>query len=378
MKARRRATFAQVWSRLRGGTLEPGRAAASVAIGIFVGCLPIYGVQLLVVLAVCVPLRLDAALAYVAAHISNPFTLPFVLAVEMEIGSLLLSGRHATFDLEAAKRLGVTTVGAQIVCGAVVLGAVLGFVGALVTWVFVQSVRDLANRAFGLARRRTLARYRGAPPSVRWYLRVKLRTDPALRTIVALPGEFGRVVDAGCGYGQIGLALLELGRARTVTGRDGDARRIAIAKAAAGDAASFAVEGLSELEFPEADTVLFVDSLHYLPVEEQDRILARAAAALSPAGRLVIRDVDAGASIRGAATEAAERLSAFFRRHSVDFGFRSTTDLVAALARVGLAPYTASGERTDWSMTNNVLTVGVKPAPKEEDAAGAARHPVRL
>jgi len=364
LKGRSRATLAQVWSRLRGGSLEPGRAAASVAIGIFVGCLPIYGVQILVVLAVCVPLRLDAALAYVAAHVSNPFTLPFVLALEMETGSLLLTGHHATFDLEAAKRLGVAAVGAQIVCGAVVLGVVLGSVGALVTWVFVQSVRDLADREFSLARSRTLARYVGAPPSARWYLRAKLRTDPALRSIVALPGEFGRLLDAGCGYGQIALALLELGRARQVTGFDADAGRVAVAKSAADAAARFDIASLSELEFPEADTILFVDSLHYLPVEEQDRILARAAASLTVGGRIVVREVDAGSSLRSTVTEAAERMSAILRGHAVDFGFRSTTDLVAALGRAGLVPDGAQSERTDWSVTNNVLTIAAKPAPE--------------
>jgi len=356
-----RATFAQVWSRLRGGSLEPGRAAASVAIGLFVGCLPIYGVQLLVVLAVCVPLRLDAAIAYVAAHVSNPFTLPFVLAGELEIGSLILTGHHAAFDLDGARRLGVTAIGAQIVCGSVILGASLAALGALLTWFVIQCITDLANRAFVDARRRTLARYAGAPHSVRGYLASKLRTDPALRNIVALPGSFGRVVDAGCGYGQIALALIELGRADRVTGFDDDDARLAIANQAAGTSAQFERQSLADVAFPEADTILFVDSLHYLPVAEQDRVLARAAKALSPGGRIVVRDVDAGPSIRSAITEGVERIAAIVRGNSSDFGFRPTTDLVAVLGRLGLLPNTVRSDRLDWSITNNVLTIGTKP-----------------
>src|SRR5689334_19523833 len=35
------------WQRLRGGELSPRRAAASVGVGIFVGCFPLYGLQTL-------------------------------------------------------------------------------------------------------------------------------------------------------------------------------------------------------------------------------------------------------------------------------------------------------------------------------------------
>jgi SAM-dependent methyltransferase len=317
-------------------------------------------VQLLVVLAICIPLRLDVALAYVAAHVSNPLTLPFVLAIELETGSLVLSGRHAAFNLEAAKRLGVTTVGAQIACGALIVGTGLALVGALVAWIAVRSFQDLANREFRSARARTVARFADAPPSVRHYVRTKLWTDPALATIAALPGPFGRVVDAGCGYGQIGLALLELGRAEDVTGFDEDAERIAVANRAAEGRAHFEVKSLANVDFPEADTILFVDSLHYLPIDEQNRVLSRAVHALTPGGRLVVRDVDAGGSVRAAFTAIAERIAAVARGRKIEFGFRPTTDLVAMLSRLGLVPGTANGARGDFSFTNNVLTVGAK------------------
>jgi uncharacterized protein (DUF2062 family)/SAM-dependent methyltransferase len=369
---KQRPSLAQIWSRLRGGSLEPGRAAASVAVGVFVGCLPIYGVQFLVVFAICVPLRLDAALSYLAAHVSNPLTLPFVLAAEMETGALLLTGHHASFGLAAAKRLGVMALGTQIVVGAVTLGAVLALLAAVITWFLVQSIRDLAQHTFTAARARTLTRYHDAPPSVRGYLSSKLRTDPALRSIAALPGSFGRVVDAGCGFGQIGLALLELGRANNVTGFDADRGRIDVARGAGGTDAHFEPAALADAEFPEADTVLFVDSLHYLPIAVQDTVLERAARNLAPGGRIIVRDVDAGTSIRSAMTETAERFAALFRRRPADFGFRSTVDLVAVLGRLGLIA--SKEEHTDWSLTNNVLTVATKPADNGEDASKSVEN----
>jgi SAM-dependent methyltransferase len=195
---------------------------------------------------------------------------------------------------------------------------------------------------------------------VRGYLSGKFRTDPALRSILALQGSFGRVVDAGSGYGHIGLALLELGRADSVLGFDSDARRVAVAAKAGGGRARFATGSLVDFEFPEADTILFVDSLHYLPIAEQDAVLSRAANAIVPGGRIVIREVDAGRSARGALTAAAERVASVFRRRKVEFGFRSAADLVQALSRLGLAVGKAA--HVDWSMTNNVLTVATKSA----------------
>jgi SAM-dependent methyltransferase len=236
----------------------------------------------------------------------------------------------------------------------------LALVGAAVTWTLVHRIRDVAQRSFAAARKRTLARYGTAPPSVRGYVSSKLRTDPSLRSIAALPGSFGRVVDAGCGYGQIGIALIELGRAETVTGFDDDQQRIAVASGAGGTQARFEAKTLVDVDFPEADTVLFVDSLHYLPIQAQDALLERAARALAPGGRIVVRDIDSGTSVRSSLTEAAERLAARFRGRSIDFGFRSTTDLVGTLGRLGLVP--AKAEHVDWSMTNNVLTVATKPA----------------
>jgi uncharacterized protein (DUF2062 family)/2-polyprenyl-3-methyl-5-hydroxy-6-metoxy-1,4-benzoquinol methylase len=356
----RKLTLAEIWSRLRGGSLDPERAALSVAIGIFVGCLPIYGAQLLIVLAVCVPLRLDAVLAYVAAHVSNPLTLPLVLVVEMETGSLVLTGRHAAFDLEAAKRLGLAAVGTQIVCGAVVFGAAFALVGAIVTWFLVHGVRDGSERALESARARTLTRYAGAPPAVRGYVSGKLRTDPALRGIASLSGNFGKVIDVGAGYGQVSLALVDLGRAETVIGFDDDPQRVAVANQAADGAARFESRAMADVDFPEADTILFVDTLHYVPIEDQNAVLARAARALVPGGRLVVRDVDARASVQSALTRAMERLSALIRGRKVAFGFRSTKDLVDVLNRLGLEA--ATPRDADWSVTDNALTVATKPS----------------
>src|SRR5688572_13395830 len=56
---------------LRGGDMSPMRLGASVGMGLFIGCLPLFGVHFLLVVVLSLRFRLDAAIAYLAANISN-------------------------------------------------------------------------------------------------------------------------------------------------------------------------------------------------------------------------------------------------------------------------------------------------------------------
>jgi uncharacterized protein (DUF2062 family)/precorrin-6B methylase 2 len=366
------ARIALLWTRLRGGSLSPGRAAASVAVGLFVGSIPVFGVQFFIVLLVCVPLRLDAALAYIVAHVSNPVTFPLFVAAELEVGSLCLTGRHATLTLEAAKQLGFMGAAARLGIGALVVGSGLALVGAAVTWLVAHGVQDARDRAVAASRARALSRYGGAPRSVRSYVGLKLRTDPALRALLDLPGSFGRVVDVGCGFGQVGLCLLELGRCASLLGIDDDEARIrAFAAAARGDA-TVVKEHVTTATFPAADTILFIDVLHYLAREAQDGALDRAASALSAGGRLLIREVHAGASWRSTMTEWMERRAARRRGLSEPLVFRSASEWIAALEQRGLECTLI--EHQDLSIAHNVLVVGTRPDPTRTERMEASEN----
>lgn len=115
---------------MRGGDLTPTRAAISVGFGLFVGCLPLYGLHLPLVLAVCVPLRLDAPVAYLAANISNPLVAPWILVAEVQTGSWLLTHSFVGFDASTARSTGVTGYVVYAALGALVVGGVLALVGA--------------------------------------------------------------------------------------------------------------------------------------------------------------------------------------------------------------------------------------------------------
>jgi uncharacterized protein (DUF2062 family) len=110
--------------------LTPARAAGSVAIGLFIGSLPVYGLHLPLCLAVCLPLHLDAAVAYLAANISNPLIAPFLVVAEVQVGSLVLTGQLAPFDVATARAAGLAGFASYAAVGAPMVGGLLAAVGA--------------------------------------------------------------------------------------------------------------------------------------------------------------------------------------------------------------------------------------------------------
>ena len=303
-----RSLLLGLWQRLRGTPGSPLRAASAVAIGLFIGCQPLYGLHLALVLLVCLPLRLDAVLSYLAANISNPLVAPFLIGAEVEVGSYVLTGRFVAFDVAQARETGAAGFAEQLLVGALLVGAALALLGFLIAWGVARrarAARPVPVDAFEAARERLRARYAAAKAADRYYVAGKLALDPVFRLVSSLPGDFGRTLDLGCGRGQLGLLLLELGRASQLVGVDADERKIAAARVA-GPEATFHVADLADVRLEPADTILLVDVLHYLPLPEQDALLSAAARALVPGGRLLVRELNGGQSPRGAITRLFE------------------------------------------------------------------------
>jgi uncharacterized protein (DUF2062 family) len=347
-----RRQLGRTWRRLRGGELSRGRASGSVAVGLFIGSLPLYGLHFPLCVAVCVPLRLDTVTAYVAANISNPLTAPLLIAAEIELGSLLLQGHFVELEWEQLERTGLGGFALQLAVGSPLVGLLLAAVGALVTWLIAGRRAAARPAATQAAIERTVARYARARRADRYYVASKLVSDPVLEQISSLEGDFGRVVDVACGRGQLGLALLELGRARSLVGFDLDPRKIETAQTAAGADACFEVADARQATIPEADSLLLIDVLHYLEPAERQRLLGRAAASVSPGGRLLLRELDAGRGRRAWPAMLAEKLA---RRSGVNRGatlsFVGIDEILRELAALGLRC------KLDRGSLSNVLIV---------------------
>ena len=334
----------RAWHELRGGELSPARGAAAVALGLFIGSQPIFGCHTPLVLALCVWFRLDAAIAWVASNISNPFFAPFLMTAEWQLGTYLRTGTIP--DPAYARAAGFSHIAGSTFLGAPVVGLGLAVVGALVTFGGIRVKRRILPGG-GAHRPAPYVLPDHAPPWIKaveglagryaqeydtnpthrthfHYVRVKMVTDPVARMIADVAGEkdgvLGEVLDIGTGRGQLPILLLELSRATKVRGLDWDAEKIAEANRAASEHRG--VDGLPKAgldahfergdartaELGQADTALLIDVIHYFTVEEQDAILRRAAAAVRPGGRVVVREADTERGLRSFMTLLEERV----------------------------------------------------------------------
>jgi uncharacterized protein (DUF2062 family) len=90
---RRSASY--VWHRLRRLPDTPERIAKGIAAGVFVTCLPLYGLHFLTAAAVAWMLRGNIFASIMATFFGNPFTFPLLAYSAIELGSWML-GREAT------------------------------------------------------------------------------------------------------------------------------------------------------------------------------------------------------------------------------------------------------------------------------------------
>ncbi len=309
-----RAKARLAWRRLRGGELTATRAAASVAVGLAVGVTPLWGLHLPLVLALCLPLKLDAALAYLAANISVPAVAPFLTLAEFEIGSVLLTGHGLPTSLAPVRAHAAALLVKEVVVGTAVFSPFVALLGGALAFLVVRVSRGLASRRetdFDRAVGRVAARYASTGSRAAYhYVRSKLARDPVAHRVteIAASEPLGEVLDAGCGRGQLDVLLLDRALATRVTGFDVDARKVAIAtRAAEGMAACFHVADVREAITRQADTVLLVDVLHYLSNEEQEAALRNVARA---ARRLVIvREIDPSRGFRSRVTWLQEAIT---------------------------------------------------------------------
>ena len=161
-------------------------------------------------------------------------------------------------------------------------------------------------------------RYKHAGRFAYYFARGKLRGDPVFQHMLeqGLIGSGARVLDLGCGQGLLAALLLATGAhfqakrwpaewARPplepkLTGIELMPADVDRARLALGSEALFVLGDIARTPFPQADVVVILDVLHYLPFEEQKDVLHRLHLALQPHGRLLLRigDADGGFAFR--------------------------------------------------------------------------------
>jgi len=314
-----RKRLRELWRTIVHEHTAPGRVAAAIVVGAVVGCTPLFGLHIVVCLALAWLLGLNKLIVYGAANLSIPPLVPLIGFASVQLGERLRHGAwlavHRSDFALAHIRTVAKTFFVDWMLGGVVLGAAIGLIAAAITWLLLSRraaarARDAAVDAIGVAIDAARRRYDGLHPRFKWYARMKYVMDPCYRAIAPLVPAGAFAVDLGSGLGMLPVLLGVLGDGRRALGIEWDRKKV--------DCGVHAARGLPDIrvvegdarsaELPPCDVITLVDMLHYWDAEAQRAILSRCRAALRPGGRLLVREGDP--SRRGGArfTRAVEAI----------------------------------------------------------------------
>jgi uncharacterized protein (DUF2062 family) len=304
-----RTRLRQFASALMKEDLTPGRGAAAVFLGLFIGIAPIYGFQLLTAVGVAVLFKLNKPLTVASTFINNALLRPLIIVSAVELGYLLRSGSFRPFHLSALTGAHMKEEILAFVIGSVALGLIVGSAGAAITAVVIQARRpanpglgspdldnpdldkpDLANPDLRSRICFVKSMFAQCAWADRGFVRWKLRLDRIFGMLAAVDLGSGTVVDLGCGYG-MALSFTAFGDgSRRLVGCDLNAHRVAVARQALSALRpDLSVADIRGLDLPQAGLILILDVLQYLSADEQRTLLERCCAALAPKGILIFR-----------------------------------------------------------------------------------------
>jgi uncharacterized protein (DUF2062 family) len=329
------------------------RETAAVALGVFIGCLPLYGLHLTICWLVGYVLGLNRLKMYLAANVSNPFVAPWLVVAEVQAGAWVRRGTFHPVTREYIASTSVWAFGIDALVGSLFVGAVLAVLAAVATYSLVRGSGQ--DRGFADLVRRTSDRYVGISITAWEFARGQLRMDPIYRATLSpdVLVSGGSLVDVGCGQG-LALALLTEARCALDAGTwpvDWPPpprfdrmigielrRRVAkIARAALESDAEVIVADVRTLSLNPFRAVLLFDVLQLLAPDEQEALLAEMTARLEPGGVILVREADASADSRFTLVRLGNRLkllvSGSWRQ---PFHPRSAVEWTACFARHGL------------------------------------------
>jgi uncharacterized protein (DUF2062 family) len=79
---------------------SPHRIARGLALGLFLGMTPTFGVQMVLALLMAILLRENKLAAVIGVWVTNPVTAPFIYGLEYETGRILLGLPHPAMGVE--------------------------------------------------------------------------------------------------------------------------------------------------------------------------------------------------------------------------------------------------------------------------------------
>jgi uncharacterized protein len=194
--------------------------------------------------------------------------------------------------------------------------------------------------------------YKG--PVLEWYMRIKVLLEDKYRLFESLLPKKGTITDVGCGYGFLPYMLSFMSPERIVIGTDYDETKIATANNcfSKNKNISFFAADATRCELPKSDAFILSDILHYLPAEQQQKLIEKCLSQLNENGMLLIRDADASMTKRHWGTRYTE----FFSTNS---GFNKTKNKLEFVSSTFIMDVVLKNNFTIQKIDNTKLTSNV-------------------
>jgi 2-polyprenyl-3-methyl-5-hydroxy-6-metoxy-1,4-benzoquinol methylase len=138
--------------------------------------------------------------------------------------------------------------------------------------------------------------YADSPVAERVYARIRFATAPLVALAALVPRGVSAAAELGCSAGVFANVLKTLRPALEVTGVDADAQKVAAAARTLKERAGISFRRGDAFDFLHTEgpfgAIIIVDLLYLLEPARQDRLIALAAAKLSPGGTLLVKEMN--------------------------------------------------------------------------------------
>ena len=294
---RRKGWVRRLYLTLRTEHTSPNKLALGVAVGVFVGCTPLWGAHLALAVTLAWLFRLNRVLVYAAANVANPLTVGPILFLELQVGHRLLSGTWMSLRLEDVREFGVTGFVSALLIG----GVLVGLAAAVVAWAIVYPAVRLGRQPEAWVALADLVALRYLDASVRdaEASRGVVLRDPLFRFLLGEESfvRAGTVMDLGCSRGVLAVVCEEAGKPDGTfhyIGVERAERYVRVARQVFADRPDRTVHhaDLRDFDPPAADVTVLADTLRFLPQSSQDALLRRLGHAMSAGARIYVREVD--------------------------------------------------------------------------------------
>ncbi|MCB9426305.1 MAG: DUF2062 domain-containing protein [Flavobacteriales bacterium] len=117
------------------------KISLSLALGVFIGIAPLWGVQTLLAISLAVFLNLNKLITFIGSNISIPPMIPFIIYGSLQIGALFVSSKTFTFSQNKSTFETIAEHFTQYIVGSILLALISSIVLGLVCYITLLITR---------------------------------------------------------------------------------------------------------------------------------------------------------------------------------------------------------------------------------------------